>query len=258
MKTSIVKIVAILFVAVFILAACGPAAPAAEVEAPAGTVYRIASDATWPPFEMVDETSKDLVGFDIDLIAAVAEEAGFQYEVINISWDALLAGVSQCQYDGAISSISITDERKESMAFSDPYATAGQIITVGINETEIKGLDTLVGKRIGVQMGTTGDFAAQDVEGAQIISYDTVDLAFQDLMNGQVDAVIADLAPSANFVLLNADKIKLVGEQFTDEALGIAVCKTNPEFLALVNQGLAGIQANGKLDELKAKWFGAE
>jgi polar amino acid transport system substrate-binding protein len=251
MKTSIVKIVAALFVAIFVLTACAPAAPAA-------TVYHIASDATWPPFEMVDETSKEIVGFDVDLMAAIAEQAGFQYEIVNVSWDALLAGVSQCQYDAAISSISITDERKQSMAFSEPYATAGQIITVGFNDSSITGLDSLAGKRIGVQMATTGDIAAQKVAGAEVKGYDTVDLAFQDLMNGQVDAVIADLAPSANFVLLNPDKIKLVGEQFTDEPLGVAVCKTNTELLGLINQGLAGIQANGKLDELKAKWFGAQ
>jgi len=248
MKNYLYKVLALVLIAVFVLGACTPAAPAEKV-------YRIASDATWPPFETIDETTKEIVGFDADMMKAVAEAAGFKYELVNVAWDALLAGVSQCQYDGAVSSISITEDRQKTMNFSDPYGTAGQIITVGANNTEIIGLDSLVGKRIGVQLATTGDIAAQKIEGAEVKGYDSVDLAFQDLMNGQVDAVIADLAPSANFVLLNPDKLKLVGSTFTDEALGIAVCKDNAEFLTLVNKGLAAIQANGKLDELKAKWF---
>ena len=204
---------------------------------------------------MVDESTKAIVGMDPDVMAAIAEAAGFKFELVNVAWDALLSGVSQCQYDAAISSISITDERKQTMSFSEPYATAGQIVTVGV-DSDITGLEALTGKRIGVQLATTGDIAAQKVEGAEVKGYDTVDLAFQDLMNGQVDAVIADIAPSANFVLLNPDKIKTVGAQFTDEAVGVAVCKNDPEFLALVNEGLAAIQANGKLAELTTKWLG--
>lgn len=261
MKTKLYKVVVLLIAAVMLISACAPAAPVAEApatEAPAAEakVFRIASDATWPPFETIDETTKEMVGFDIDLIKAIAEEAGFKYELVNVAWDALLAGVSECQYDAAISSISITEERKPSMNFSEPYASAGQVVTIGVGNTEITGLESLTGKRIGVQLGTTGDFAAQKVEGADIKSYDTVDLAFQDLMNKQVDAVIADLALAADFVLKNPDKIKLVGEQFTDEALGVAVCKNNVELLDQINKGLAAVQASGKLDELKVKWFG--
>jgi polar amino acid transport system substrate-binding protein len=82
---------------------------------------RIATDATWPPFEYVDEQTMDIVGFDIDLIKAIADEAGLDIEILNVAWDPLLAGMAQCQYDAAISAMTITDERKEVMLFSNPY-----------------------------------------------------------------------------------------------------------------------------------------
>ena len=120
-------------------------------------------------------------------------------------------------YDAAISSITITEDRKKDMLFSDPYFAAGQLVVVRVNNTTITGKDTLKGN-VAVQLGTTGDIEVQKIQGAVAKPYDDIGLAFQDLMNGQVDAVIADLAPSANFVLLNQDKLKLVGEQFTDES----------------------------------------
>jgi len=98
---------------------------------------RIATDATWPPFEYVDEQTMEIVGFDIDLIKAIADEAGLDIEIINVSWDPLLAGMAQCQYDAAISAMTITDERKEVMLFSNPYFEAGQLVTVRFGNTDI-------------------------------------------------------------------------------------------------------------------------
>jgi polar amino acid transport system substrate-binding protein len=92
--------------------------------------YQVATDATWPPFEVVDETTKEIIGFDIDLMEAIAERGGFEVEFVNVGWDPLLAGMAQCQYDAAISAMTITEERKKSFLFSDPYFEAGQIVTV--------------------------------------------------------------------------------------------------------------------------------
>jgi polar amino acid transport system substrate-binding protein len=83
--------------------------------------YQVATDATWPPFEVVDETTKEIIGFDIDLMEAIAERGGFEVEFVNVGWDPLLAGMAQCQYDAAISAMTITEERKQSFLFSDPY-----------------------------------------------------------------------------------------------------------------------------------------
>jgi polar amino acid transport system substrate-binding protein len=233
----------------------------AETEAaepPAGSgdamTVRVATDATWPPFESVDESTKEIVGFDVDLMNAIAEEANLQVEYNNVPWDSLLAGMAQCQYDAAISAMTITPERAEQFAFSDPYFAAGQIVTVRADNTDIQSKDTLSGKTIGVQLGTTGDIQAQEIDGATVKTYDDIGLAFQDLINGQVDAVIADNPLALGYVGQNSDTLKTVGEVFTDESYGIAVCKDNTELVERINQGLAAVQASGTLDELTQKW----
>ncbi len=262
MKTRTTQAIIALFItAALVLSAC--AAPATEAAKTATgekptKVWRIASDATYPPFETVDETSKELTGFDIDLIKAVAENAGFEYELVNVNFDALLAGMSQCQFDAAISAITITDERKQSMLFSDGYINAGQIVTINLATTDIKTVDDLKDKTIGVQIATTGAIEAGKIEGATVKSYDTVDLAFQDLINRQVDAVVADYPTSLDYVKQNADKIATTGDPFTEEVYGIAVCKTNTELLDLLNKGLKAAQDNGTLKDIEAKWLAGE
>jgi polar amino acid transport system substrate-binding protein len=244
----------------------GPTLPAAEpTGAPTagaqtgaiGTV-RVATDATWPPFEIVDETTKEIVGFDIDLLNAIAAKAGFEVEYINVGFDPLLAGMAQCQYDAAISAMTITEERKQQMLFSDPYFAAGQVITVSKDDTTINGVDDLTGKNVGAQIGTTGAIEAEKIQGVNLRSYDTVDLAFQDLMNGQIDAVIADNPLALGFVGKNPDRLKTVGDVFTEENYGIAVCNQKPEILAKINEGLAAVKADGTIEELTTKWLSTQ
>lgn len=247
MKNKVFVALALVVVFAMVLSACAPSASA-------GTI-KVASDAAYPPFELVDETTKELIGFDIDLFNAVAAKAGLDIEYVNIGFDPLLAGMAQCQYDVAISAITITDERKQNMTFSDPYFQAGQAITVAIDDETIKSDGDLVGKTIGTQLGTTGDILAKKIEGATVKAYDSVDLAFQDLINGQVEAVVADNVPSEGFVGKNADKIKVVGNLLTTEDYGIAVCKTKTDLLEKINKALAEVKADGTVDKLNAKWI---
>ncbi len=218
-------------------------------------VVKVATDATWPPFEIVDEASKEIIGFDIDLFNAIAEAEGLQLEFINIGFDPLLAGISNCQYDAAISAITITEERKASMLFSDPYINAGQIVVVAEDNTEINSKENLAGKVVGAQIATTGAIEVEAIEGAELKTYDTVDLAFLDLMNGQVQAVVADYPTAVSFVMKYDDQLKTVGEVFTDENYGVAVCKDNTELLDKINSGLAKIKEEGLIQELEAKWL---
>jgi ABC-type amino acid transport substrate-binding protein len=270
MKNKFFAIMSLAVLLAMVLAACAPAAtpapapepekPTAEVEAvveaPATAMkVRVASDAAYPPFETVDEATKELVGFDIDLFNAIAEKAGLEVEYVNIGFDPLLAGMAQCQYDAAISAITITDERKANMTFSDPYFQAGQAITVGIDNSVIKAEADLKGKTIGTQLGTTGDILAKKVEGATVKAYDSVDLAFQDLINGQVEAVVADNVPSEGFVGKNPTKIKVIAGLLTSEDYGISVCKTKTELLDKINKGLAEVKAEGIIEKLNDKWI---
>jgi polar amino acid transport system substrate-binding protein len=235
-----------LLLASLVLTACG---------AGQSQKVRVATDASWPPFEYVDEETKEIVGLDIELMQAIAEKGGFEVEFINVSWDPLLAGMAQCQYDASISAMTITEDRAQSFNFSQPYFAAGQVVTVRVDNTDITGKDTLVGKTVGAQIGTTGAIETENMEGVTLKTYDDIGLAFQDLKNGQIDAVVADNPLALGYVGENPDKHKTVGDVFTDEYYGIAVCKTNTELLAKIDAGLAAVQAEGLIEELTAKWI---
>lgn len=252
MKRSLFVVISVIVALSLLLTACSPTAGTAKQK------VRVATEAAYPPFEMVRESDKELEGFDIDLMNAIAEKAGFEVEYTNTPFDSVLAGISTCQFDAAISAITITAERAEKIGFSDPYINAGQITTVGINNTDITGPADLVGKTIGVQLSTTGQIEVEKIEGATVKPYDTVDLAFLDLANGQVDAVVADYPTTLNYVNQMKDKIKLTGDVFTDESYGVAVCKKNTDLLNKVNKALGELKSDGTLKKLEEKWLAAQ
>jgi len=219
------------------------------------TKVTVATDATWPPFESVNELTKEIEGFDVDLMNAIAEKANLDVEFINVAWDPLLAGMAQGTYDCAISSISILPERQEVMLFSDPYFDAGQLIAVRKDNTTINSKDDLSGKTVGVQLGTTGNFEVNSIAGATAKPYDDIGLAFQDLMNGQVDAVVADNPLVLSYVGKNPTKLKTAGDVFSAEHYGIAVAKGKEDLLKKINAGLKKVLAEGIIDTLSKKWL---
>lgn len=249
MKRKAFQLLLVMVLLSLALSACAPGTGAD------GTTIRVATEASYPPFEMVDEETKELIGFDIELMNAVAEKAGLTIDYQNTPFDSVLSGISTCQFDAAISAITITAARAEEMAFSNPYINAGQVTTVEIGNTEISGPADLAGKTIGVQLSTTGQMEAEKFEGATVKPYDTVDLAFLDLANGQVDAVVADYPTTLIYVKQFSNQIQIVGEVFTDESYGIAVCKTNGDLLAQINSALAELEQEGFLTELEQKWL---
>ncbi len=216
----------------------------------------VATDATWPPMEYVDE-NKAIVGFDIDLMNAIAKEAGLEVEYRNVAWDGIFAGLAAGEYDAVISSVTITDERKAQYDFSEPYINAGQIVVAQAG-SDITGPDTLSGRTVGAQISTTGAFAVQEMEGVTLKEYDEVGLAFEDLVAGRIDAVVCDTPVAADFALQRAEyraKLKIVGESFTEEYYGILVQKGNGDLLAKINKGLAAVQDKGIDKELEEKWL---
>jgi polar amino acid transport system substrate-binding protein len=214
----------------------------------------VVTDATWAPFEYVNEQTHAIEGFDIDLMKAIAEKANLEVTFQNVAWDALLAGMATGQYKVAISSITILPDRLEKWLFSEPYFNAGQMVCVQKTNTTILSHDDLTGKRVAAQTGTTGFFEAQKIANATVKSYDEIGLAFQDLINGQIDAVICDNPVAIDYVNANPDKLKKVGTAFTDEYYGISVAKGQTEILSRINLGLAAVIADGTLDQLIAKW----
>ncbi len=220
-------------------------------------VVRVATDPVWPPFEMVDEKTKELTGFDIDLVKAIAEVEGFKVEFVNVNFDALIPGVGQCQYDAGASAITITDERKEQMLFSEPYITIGQLMSVREDNDKLVNKEDFAGKVIGGQTGTTGAIMAAEWEAEGLVTYrgyETIDLAFMDLKNGQIDGVLAD-STVAEGLVNSLGGLKNVGEMYSSEQLAIAVCKTKPELAEKINAGIQKLKDSGKYDELTAKYF---
>lgn len=217
----------------------------------------VATDATWPPMEYVDE-NKQIVGFDIDLLSAAAKEGNFEVEFVNTAWDGIFGGLAAGKYDAICSSVTITDDRKKTMDFSNPYVSIGQTIVV---KKEVEGMDSLdkfEGKKVGAQIGTTG--AMEIAKNKKIIlkNYDEIGLAIEDLANGRIDAVVCDNPIAANYALLNPKYkqiLKIVGTPFTTEEYGIAVNKGNQEIVDMINAGLAKVKEKGIDKELEKKWL---
>jgi polar amino acid transport system substrate-binding protein len=243
MKRLLWTLLATVLVAGLLLSGCG-----------GGTdKIRVATDATWPPFEYVDTDTNAIVGFDVDLFNAIAKKAGLEVEWINVEWDPLLAGVAQGTYDAAISSITIKESRKAEMDFSDPYYIAGQVIVVR-TDSAIAGAGDLPGKTVGVQSGTTGDDEVSEMDGVNVTGYDEIGMAFIALMNKQVDAVVCD-TPVASGYVGKYDTLKTAGEVLTTEEYGIAMPKGSDELMGKINKALAEVLSEGIIDQLVEKWL---
>jgi polar amino acid transport system substrate-binding protein len=257
----------------FLLGACGkkaeaPAAPApapaaASVAAPApapAKVYVVGTDAAYAPFESQNEKA-EIVGFDIDVVNAVAKKAGIQVKFVNTPWEGIFNALNQGDRDMVVSAVTITDERKQTMDFSNPYFDAQQLIAVKTNSKIAKFAD-LKKLKVGVQTGTTGDDAVAKLLGktnTNIKRFESTPLALKELESGGVDAVVADNGVVIHYVANNpGGKFKTVSDkEFAPEQYGMALKKSNSELQGKLNKGLAEIKADGTYDAIYTKYFGA-
>lgn len=217
-----------------------------------GDALVMATNAEFPPYEYHE--GDEIVGIDAEVAALIAEELGMTLEIEDMAFDSVLAAVQSGKADIAMAGITVTDERKMVVNFSDTYTKATQLVIVA-EDSEIASPDDLTGKTIGVQLGTTGDIYAGDVEDATVERYSKGFEAVQALMQGKVDAVVIDGEPAKVFVEEN-EGIKLLDDAFTEEEYAIAVSKDNEELLEQINAALATLEENGKFDEVLAKYIG--
>ena len=246
------------------LVACGKkdsssAAPEASASSPE-KVYVVGTDAAYAPFESQNEKG-EIVGFDIDIVRAVADKAGIAVTFANTPWEGIFNALKQGDRDLLVSSITITDERKQSMDFTDPYFDAHQLIAVKAGSTIVR-FEDLKGRKVGVQTGTTGDETISKLQGKNspdIKRFESTPLALKELETGGIDAVVADNGVVVNYVKNNAgNKFKTVNDPaFAPEHYGIAVKKGNAALLAKLNKGLAAIRADGSYERIYAKYLGA-
>jgi polar amino acid transport system substrate-binding protein len=257
-----------------LLAACGKKEPPAPAAAPAAApapvasapapapakVYVVGTDAAYAPFELQNEKG-EIVGFSVDILTAIATKGGFEIKFVNTPWEGIFNSLQQGDRDLLISSITITDERKQTMDFSDPYFDAYQLIAVKAS-SKISKFDDLKKIKVGVQTGTTGDEVVTKLQGknsANVKRFESTPLALKELEAGGVDAVVADNGVVVNYVNNNdASKFKTVSDNaFAPEQYGIAVKKGNAELLDKINKGLAAIKSDGSYDQIYTKAFGA-
>jgi glutamine transport system substrate-binding protein len=239
------------------LVACGSAP--ADSGSGSGEKLTIGTDAAYAPFESLD--GDKIVGFDVDLLEAVMEEAGLEYKMKNTGWEPLFIALQNEEVDAGISAITINDERKKTYDFSSPYFESINMI-LAKEGTSIKSAKDLEGKKVSVQNGTTGQEALEKMFGASedIKKFDNNTLAIQALLNGEVEAVVADNAVVQEYAKNNPDK-KLVTitdkENFESEFYGIIFPKDG-DHQEEVNKALKKVIEGGKYAEIYKKWFGEE
>ena len=177
-------------------------------------------------------------------------------EVEDMDFDSVIPAISSGKADFGAAGLTITEERLANVDFTDTYAHATQVIIV-TEDSEIAGPDDLVGKSIGVQLGTTGDIYAGDVEDSTVERYKKGFEAVQALSQGKIDAVVIDSEPAKEFVA-DAEGLKILDEAFTEEDYALAVAKDNEELTKKLNEALANLKESGKLDEIIGKYISAD
>ncbi|MBQ6637218.1 MAG: basic amino acid ABC transporter substrate-binding protein [Lachnospiraceae bacterium] len=214
----------------------------------------MATNAEFPPYEYYD--GDKIVGIDAEIAQAIADELGATLVIEDMQFDSILASVQTGKADMGVAGMTITEDRLQNVDFSIPYATAMQVIIVP-EDSDITTPDDLAGKTIGVQLGTTGDIYADDIEDATIERYNKGFEAVSALTQGKVDAVIIDNEPAKVFVSQN-EGLKVVSEEFTIEEYAIAIKKGNTDLLNQVNDAISKLQESGKLQEIVDKYIKAE
>ena len=236
-------------------AAASTSAAAGELTTVMAGKLTMATNATFPPYEMTTD-SGDIEGIDVDTAKAIAEKLGLELQIDDMDFDAALLSVQQGKADIAMAGVTVTDERKAVMDFSDSYATGIQSIIVP-EGSDIASPDDLAGKKIGTQRGTTGYiYCSDDFGDENVVAYDDGLTAVQALNNGQVDAVVIDNAPAQEFIAANPG-LKILDTSYAEEDYAIGMAKGS-SLEDAVNAALKELKADGTLQSIVDKYITAE
>ncbi len=235
---------------VFGLAACGGGAEA-PAEGDAKT-YVIATDTTFAPFEFQNDAG-EYVGIDIELLAAIAEDQGFEYELQTLGFNAAVQALEAGQADGVIAGMSITEERKAKFDFSEAYFDSGVVMGIAADNEEIKSYEDLAGKKVAVKIGTEGQTFAESIKeqyGFETVTFDDSSAMYLDVKVGNSVACFEDY-PVMGYGITQNNGLKMVTEKEQGSSYGFAVGKDqNAELLEMFNTGLANLKESGKYQEI--------
>lgn len=271
MKNSIKKIMAVVMVLTMTLALAACGGGGSESSESGGKLAAIqeagkivvCTDAAWAPFEYIGEGGEP-AGIDIEIAQTIADELGVELEVSNISFDTIPAAITGGDADLALACITITDERKEEMAFTDPYTSVQQYMVVPA-DSDIKAMEDLAGQAVGTHLGTTGDFLVSDEIDSGVLAgtnaenkqYKALPDAALAMKSGELQAIVCDSVLADNLVKANGDAFKDFPVAYADgseaeiEEIGAAMAKGDDEFTAKVNEIIQQLVADGQIDE----WF---
>lgn len=249
---------AMMFIAALCLAGCGGSS-SSQNDPLADGVLKIGTNDTYVPLEYRDNNN-NLVGFDIDLGNAIGDALGVKVEWVSTAWDGIFNGLDAGQYDCILSGTSITEERKKAYSMSDPYLSNGIVIVSRNDGTPATQATDLNGKKVGVQLETTADIAAQamiDKEGntMQLNKYDAMLDAFAALEGKSIDYIMTDEPVGEFYTSLKPDVYSVTSGILTNEPIGITSRKGDTDFAKKLNDTLKQLQDNGKMAELSQKWF---
>lgn len=219
--------------------------------------YTLATDSSFVPFEF--EEDGEHVGFDMDIINAIADEAGFDIDLEVTNFDGIIPGLQTGSFDIAIAGITILDERKEAVDFTDPYYQSGIRIAVPGDNDEVESIDDLAGLTVASRLGSAPlDYLAENAPEAEALPFEQLDQMYLAVEGGSADALLYD-APNIEYYIdtTNTD-LKVVGDLYEAQQYGIAVTKGNENLVAAMNDALATIIENGTYAEIYEEWFGEQ
>lgn len=248
------KMIGFLLCACVALAAAGCGGSKKFNNPSSGEALIMATNAAFEPYEYYEGDA--VTGIDVEIAQAIADKLGLTLEVEDMEFDSIIAAVNSGKAHIGVAGMTVTEDRLKNVDFTDPYTTATQVIIVQ-EGSDIAGADDLTGKKIGVQLGTTGDIFASDVEGAEIEQYNKGMDAVQALANGTIDAVIIDNEPAKQFVA-KTEGLVILDEEFVVEEYAIAVAKGNEELLDDINKALDALIADGTVKNIIDKYITAE
>lgn len=237
----------------FSFAACGGSQEAPADDAAAdGKTYIIATDTTFAPFEFQNDAG-EYIGIDLDLLAAIAEDQGFQYKLQYLGFNAAVQALESGQADGVIAGMSITEERQQKFDFSEAYFDSGVVMGIAADNDEIKSYEDLAGKKVAVKIGTEGQAFAESIKdqyGFETVTFDTSDAMYLDVKGGNSVACFEDY-PVMGYGISQGNGLKMVTEKEQGSSYGFAVGKElNTELLEMFNTGLANLKESGKYQEI--------
>ncbi len=217
-------------------------------------VLVMGTNAGFKPFEY--KQGDEIVGFDVDLAREVASDMGKQLRIEDMAFDGLLSALDSGQVDMVVAGMSVTPDRAKNALFSDPYYSAAQRMVVK-KGSDIHNKYQLSGRKIGVQLGTTGDTLASKIDGVRISQFPTAPSVLQELQSGGVEVVILDDAPAMQYVA-NFPELEVLPGSLSDENYAIAIKQGNRQLLDQVNKTIAAMKQDGRYDNLIRKHFGTQ